>query len=89
MKKKYNREEIERAWVEESVKKLSGIPLCSFIDYSKFLAIRKAWNQVWDKQSKVYMYAYFQRESYFSDLTYLCRALSLNMLLDDNEEYFE
>ncbi len=81
MKHNLTRLEIEQAWIDQSY--FMGALLCRFTIGTK---LRRGWFKVWyrehgfisDKFSDVH---FLDKEV----LSYLTRALSLNMLLDDNE----
>lgn len=84
---KQRREEIEKAWVKESEKYYGGEALCWFLK-KHYTEAESNWCSTWKKQEFFAIYCYFGAVFDYNtaDLTYLCRALSLNMLLDDNTE---
>lgn len=96
MKQKYNREEIEIDWVYLSGYG-EGAFLCSFVKNISmelryiFYNITKDWREYtnYDVLLDTFTMDYFFGEYDASiEELYLLRALTLNMLLDDNEEYF-
>ncbi len=79
------RQTIEGMWILQSGKfnSDSGIPICRFIRRSGNSALIQAWYKVW--QLNGYITYNFKDDDDTTTLTYLTRALTLNMLLDDNE----
>ena len=87
---------IEKKWLQLSNDYAPGQPLCAFIN-NYCPELRDGWEQVWHVEH-CYLSVYFSQEQESSytgyktldeslcDIVYLCRALSLCMLLDDNEE---
>ena len=80
------REQIEQDWIDESSE--DGKSLCRFInDKDLHYMLIKAWIEVWysEEREHSYIHNYFYGDQERLELSYLCRALTLNMLLDDNE----
>jgi len=89
------REEIERLWVQESDGYSYGYskPLCSLMFEVGNSDLIRRWDKIWYSQKYNYISDYFDdgyydynpisSEDYYV-LSYLLRALSLNILLDDN-----
>ena len=75
------RQEIETKWLHTV-----GKPLCLF---TSNVGLRGEWDKVWASarydHDLLYINCAFAGDRHVQDLTYLTRALSLNMLLDDNE----
>jgi len=80
-----NRIDIERDWIRRSVNRKAGVILCGFLlDHDD--CISDLWSDIWDTSpcSLIsHFYEVYDLADYFA-MSYLCRALSLNMLLDDN-----
>ncbi len=83
------RKEIEEYWVR--VSDMSGDELCFFIpEYMSKDAFSIWKSTIWVDIDVIYIDDYFHNDSNIQsfkdcqDMTYLCRALSLNMFLDDN-----
>ena len=85
------RKEIEYLWQLGVEPRGAGKSLCGFVGSECGDSLYYKWEEIWGErgymengsQPPVYILYYFQRDN---DMTYLCRALSLNILLDDNEE---
>lgn len=76
------RKEIEDSWLEDSEVYNGGEGLC--ITFGE-VGLVKEWGEVWRGSKRLFISGYFIREDselYF-ELSYLTRALSLHMLLDD------
>ena len=77
------RQTIEGNWILQSGTYGSGMALCSFIRTNNDDTLQIGWNKVW--QLHGYINRLHQFDNDVNALTYLTRALTLNMLLDDNE----
>ncbi len=86
------RKEIEKLWIEESIERRYGKPLCDFMYEVGNDDLIRQWDEIWDSQKYSYISDYFDDDYYYKTissenyyvLSYLLRALSLNILLDDN-----
>ena len=88
------REEIEQLWIEVSTDIMFGKPLCDFMYLVGNSDLEGQWNKIWGNQNYTYISDYFDDDYYwlslinsedYYTLSYLLRALSLNILLDDME----
>jgi len=84
------RKEIENKWLKLSENKENGFMLCIFICLYFSEYHLNIWdNKIWMDSDHIYMSTHFYDDCVTSpidedSMTYLCRALSLNMFLDDN-----
>ena len=76
--------EIETNWQKSTA--YGGRSLCSYIDWNTTNKLSCQWDKIWSTRTDdvSYIEGMFNSEPDYSDLAYLLRALSLNMLLDDN-----
>jgi len=82
-----SRKEIENRWQRRTYK--GGSPLCIFLNRCRDMntqckILKMEWDTIWETQDHTYMSFYFIDGWNREELSYLCRALSLHMLLDDN-----
>lgn len=84
------RSEIEKKWVENSYD--TGAMLCSFF-YHNHSQLEKVFSKTYRGcHGLISSYPFFDNELNSTDtpdVSYLLRALTLNMLLDDNPELLE
>ena len=92
---KVTRKQVENKWLKKSKEQSerglnSGVSLCMFLRNLDSNALSYRWEAVWctPRRLRVYIASYFEDESDQGDLSYLCRALSLHMLLDDNQDIY-
>ncbi len=81
------REQIETSWLSEN-RTNRGTPLCRFTSDIN-LCLGYKWHEIWHTDDNPHLMVsglYYKpiHTDYIDELTYLTRALSLNMLLDDN-----
>ena len=79
------REELETQWLAASRPYYQGRAICLFLgDYDSELGA--IFKPIWRTTNSSIMSHYFQNNNYRDELTYLCRALTLNILLNDAME---
>ena len=80
------REAIEHNW--QITEDISGRALCSFMDWNTTHDLGLQWHKIWNTRTTnvIYMEGLYHHDNKddYKELTYLLRALSLNMILDDN-----
>jgi hypothetical protein len=80
-----NRHEIENKFIKESLGFREGPQLCGF---TYRIGHKKVWDKIWKDNEYIFIsdYFYFDSETKkdYMTMSYLCRALTLNMILDDN-----
>ena len=80
-KKEANR--LRELWVKESEKfRGEGEWLCSFFEVEASNQVFLKWDNYWNRQNRILISGYFFTCRDDGEMTYLCRALSLNMFLD-------
>lgn len=86
------REEIEKLWLKDNGGRSFGRLLCRFMYEVGDSNLISQWNGVWGSQKHNCISDYYCDDYYcdtisiedYCNLTYLLRALSLNILLDNN-----
>jgi len=87
---KITRKEVKQAFINFIHPAGRGPTLCNFTANQSY-DLGQAFKKVWDIRPNrpTFITGLFIDEPCQDELTYLCRALTLNILLDDNEELFK